>query len=118
MMKPKSSVDTKERINVLWFPQVRYLSIQPYASIINEGKHKGQNILLDTSAYSGRFQAISETEKSTLLETYDKVYILSPSKPKYHVQRTLNEYEKFKELKRKVLEIVQKEKNWIGSIPY
>lgn len=116
-MEPQTAENPTERINVLWFPQVRYLSIQPYASIINEGKHIGQNILLDTSAYSGRFKAISETEKCTLLETYDKVYILSPSKPKYHVQRTLNEYEKFKELKRKVLKIVQKEKIGLAVFP-
>jgi len=109
--------DIKERINVLWFPQLRYLSLQPYAAIINEAKHKGQNILLDTSAYSGRFQAITETEKSTLLETYDNVYVLSPCKSKYHVQRNLDEYAKYKELKRKILEIVHKENIGLAVFP-
>ena len=109
--------DNKRRINVLWFPQVRYLSLQPYNAIINEAKHKGQNILLDTSAYSNRYQAISEVERQGLLDTYDIVHILVPDKTVYHAEKHLNEYLKFRELKKKILKIIELEEIGVAVFP-
>ena len=102
---------------VLWFPQVRYLSLQPFENMVSSWAHNHRHILLDTSSYSARYRPINPEEKKNLLTVYDEVYVLEPRQNSYSKQKHLNELLKYKELKRRVREILKNENIELAIFP-
>jgi hypothetical protein len=102
---------------VLWFPQVRYLSLQPFEYMVNSWAYNHRHILLDTSSYSGKFRPINLEEKKNLLTVYDEVYVLEPRQKSYSQQKHLNELLKYNELKKRVRKILKKENIELAIFP-
>ncbi|MCR9155238.1 MAG: hypothetical protein NXI09_14105 [Bacteroidetes bacterium] len=108
MSKPKT---------ILWFPLVRYLSLKPYQSLIESWDRNDRHILIDSSAYSGKFKSLEPQERDDLLEIYDEVYILSPLKESYSRQGNVNEFLKYRELKQRLRTLNEKENFTLGIFP-
>lgn len=102
---------------VLWFPQVRYLSLQPFEDMVNAWAYNHRHILIDTSSYSAKFLPINPEEKKNLLTVYDEVYVLEPRQKSYSKQKHLNELLKYNELKNRVREILKKENIELAIFP-
>lgn len=102
---------------ILWFPLVRYLSIKPYQDLVHAWDRENRHVLVDTSAYSDKFKPIQEAEREQLLEVFDEVYVLKPFKKRYSKQGNINEYLKYRELKKRLRDLNQVENFALGVFP-